>query len=142
MFARRVLTILTLLAAASACRRSTPAAPTQNETKLPPLEVRKEGSWLFTYMTPEGAFATTDKADEVPAPSRRLVRVVDPSKAAAERRDTTVVYVVDLAEVLRAGKAAAKALSREAFETGALAQLPPGESSLLSARPAGAHADP
>jgi glutaredoxin len=37
-----------------------------------------------------------------------------------------------LEELLASGKAEALALSREAFETGALAQLPPGESSLLA----------
>jgi glutaredoxin len=39
---------------------------------------------------------------------------------------------VDLGELLSVGKAVAKGLSREAFETGALAQLPPGESSPMS----------
>jgi glutaredoxin len=67
-----------------------------------------------------------------------LVRVVDPAKATNDRLDTTRVYAVDLGELLGAGKVTARVLSREAFETGALAQLPPGESSLM----AGPHGPP
>jgi len=105
------------------------------ESQLPPLEVQKDGSWLFTYVDDTGQFATTDKADSVPARSRHLVRVVDPSKGALDRRDLTNVYAIDVAELLRAGHARARPLSRFAFETGALAQLPPGASSLLADRP-------
>ena len=43
---------------------------------------------------------------------------IDPSKGAQDRRDTTNVYVVDAAELLRAGKAQARPLSRLAFNTG------------------------
>jgi glutaredoxin len=71
----------------------------------------------------------------VPVGSRRVVRVVDPSQGALDRRDTTNIYVIDLAELLRAGHAQARPLSRLAFESGALAQLPPGASSLLADRP-------
>ena len=126
------------LAGAGACRKPAPATPPAVESQLPPLEVKKEGTWLFTYADDTGEFATTDKADSVPARARRLVRVVDPSKGAFDRRDTTNVYVIDLAELLRAGHAPARPLSRLAFETGALAQLPPGASSLLADRPASA----
>ena len=66
--------------------------------------------------------------------ARRLVRVIDPAKGVAERRDTSSVYVIDLRELLGNGKARARAMSREAFETGALAQLPPGDSTGLPAR--------
>ena len=82
--------------------------------------------------------ATTDKAEDVPQNARRLVRVVDPAKAANDRQDPTKVYAVDLSELLASGKAEARPLSREAFETGALAQLPPGESSPM----AGPHGPP
>lgn len=123
------------LEGAAACHKPAPATPPAVESQLPPLEVKKDGAWLFTYVDDTGEFATTDKADSVPARSRRLVRVVDPSKGAFDRRDTTNVYVIDLAELLRAGHAPARPLSRLAFETGALAQLPPGASSLLADRP-------
>jgi glutaredoxin len=121
-----------------ACRKPTPAAPPPEETRLPPLEVKKDGNWLFTYLdSTSSQFATTDKVESIPEGARRIVRVIDPSKGALDRRDTTNVYVLDARELVKAGKAAARPLSRQAFETGALAQLPPGESSLLADRPAG-----
>jgi glutaredoxin len=112
---------------------------------LPPLEVdarsRSDGGWLFTYVDEKGQFQTVDKPDAVPARSRRMVRAVDPSKGVQDRRDTTNVYVVDVNELLRKGHSQARPLSRPAFETGALAQLPPGASSLLADRPADFDAD-
>ena len=108
---------------------------------LPKLEISKESPVLYTYVEAKGSFATTDKAEDVPQNARRLVRVVDPAqatKATNDRLDTTRVYAVDLGELLSAGKVTARVLSREAFETGALAQLPPGESSLM----AGPHGPP
>lgn len=121
--------------AGGACRKSQPAAPSPEESRLVPIEVTKDGRWLFTFVEPNGQFATTHKIDELPKGARRLVRVVDISQGARERRDTTNVYVVDADELLAKGKAKARPLSREAFETGALAQLPPGESSSLAAAP-------
>lgn len=139
---RRTLGLgLLLLALAPACKKSTPAAPPPEEAKLPPLEVKKEGSWLFTYVDGKAQFTTVDKLDDVPPGARRLLRVVDPTKESQERRDTTNVYVIDGDELTRAGKVTAKVMSRQAFETGALAQLPPGESSLLADRPDGGWGD-
>jgi glutaredoxin 3 len=123
--------------AASGCKKSAPAVPRPEEVKLAPVEVKKDGAYLFTFVDSKAQFTTVDKPDDVPAGARRLVRVVDPSKEAQERRDTTNVYVIDADELLKAGKVTAKVLSRQAFETGALAQLPPGESSLLAERPDG-----
>ena len=57
-----------------------------------------------------------------------MVRVTDPARA-GERKDGVAVYVVDVNQLLDKGKVAAQVLSREGFETGALAQLPPGASS-------------
>jgi arsenate reductase-like glutaredoxin family protein len=125
------------LFALSACRKPTPATPPPEQVKLPPLEVKKDGAWLYTYVDDKGQFTTVDKPEDVPAAARRMVRVIDPSKGVADRRDTTNVYVVDANELLAKGKASAHTLSRQAFETGALAQLPPGEASLLSERPDG-----
>jgi glutaredoxin len=133
-----VFFVVALLLLSGGCRKPTPAAPPPEETKLSPLEVKKDGQWLFTYLDPTtNQFATSDKAEGVPEAARRMVRVIDPSKGVGDRRDTTNVYVVDARELLRAGKAIAKPVSRQAFETGALAQLPPGESSLLAERPGG-----
>ena len=114
------------------CKKSAPPAPKRELlNELPKLEVSKDSPLLYTYVENKGTFATTDKADDVPENARRLVRVVDPAKA-TDKQESNQVYVVDLGELLSAGKAVAKGLSREAFETGALAQLPPGESSPVS----------
>jgi arsenate reductase-like glutaredoxin family protein len=131
-----VLVLVLPLVSPAGCRKSVPATPPPEQDSLPPLEVKKDGTWLFTYADDKGQFVTTDKIGAVPAGSRRLVRVIDPSKGALDRRDTTNVYVLDLNELKRLGAVKARTLSRRAFETGALAQLPPGESSLLADRPA------
>ena len=115
------------------CRKSAPPMPRRAaKADLPKLEVSKDSPVLYTYVEAKGTFATTDKAEDVPQNARRLVRVVDPSQSTSEGQDSTRVHVIDLGELLSAGKVAARVLSREAFETGALAQLPPGESSLIS----------
>ena len=131
--------VLVVLALAAGCKKGAPPAPPPTaQAELPPFEVSKDSAVLFTHVEPNGNFATTDKPDSVPEIARRLVRVIDPAKGVAERHDTSSVYVVDLREVLANGKARARAMSREAFETGALAQLPPGDSSAL----AGPHGPP
>ena len=115
------------------CKKSAPPAPVREaREELPKLEVSKDSPVLYTYVEAKGTFATTDKAEDVPQNARRLVRVVDPARATSDRQAAIRVYAIDLGELLSAGKAAARVLSREAFETGALAQLPPGESSLIS----------
>jgi glutaredoxin len=126
--------ITAAVGSAVACKKGAPPAPPAAATKSSESSttVSKESPLLYTYVDPKGTFATTDKAEDVPENARRLVRVVDPSKPSLDRQDTTKVYAVDLAELLRAGTAQARLFSREAFETGALAQLPPGESSLMS----------
>ena len=131
--------VLVALALAGGCKKGAPPAPPPSaRAELPPFDVNKDSGLLFTHVEPNGNFSTTDKPDSVPEIARRLVRVIDPAKGVAERRDTSMVYVVDLREVLANGKARARAMSREAFETGALAQLPPGDSSAL----AGPHGPP
>jgi len=139
-------TFLVVLAAsvffASACRRSAPDAPAPAHTAPGTLEVLKDGRWLFTYVEQNGDFTTTDKPEVIPAPSRAVVRVFDPSNAAQKSAAGAEIYVADVNALLKSGKAQAKPLSREAFETAALAQLPPGETSPLSARPAHAANQP
>jgi glutaredoxin len=116
------------------CRRSAPAAPAA-EPPLQQLEVLKDGRHLFTYVEPSGAFATTDKPEIIPEAARKLVRVIDPGQTKAA--DTTLVYVTDVNALVTTGKASARPMPREAFETAAIAQLPPGASS-----PRGAAAHP
>jgi glutaredoxin len=128
---RTICSLGLIAVVALSCKKGTPPAPPRTaEATVPTIEVQKDSPLLFTYVNPKGAFATTDKDEDVPENARRLVRVVDPSKGGGT--DATRVYAIDLGELLRAGKTTSRALSREAFETGALAQLPPGESSPLS----------
>jgi glutaredoxin len=131
------LTFVGVLQLTAACRRSAPEGPPAPKAAPGVVEVLKGGRWLFTYVEPSGTFTTTDKPDSVPAGSRAIVRVFDPSDA-AKTDAPGQVYVTDLNQVLKSGKAPARALSREAFETAALKQLPPGESSALAAHGAGA----
>ena len=134
-----LLVLIGLGGLAIGCKKSSPPAPRHEMMgELPKLEVSKDTALLFTYVEPKGSFATTDKADDIPQNARRLVRVVDPARPSGDQQNGTQVYVVDLGELLGSGKATARGLSREAFETGALAQLPPGESSLM----AGPHGPP
>lgn len=113
-------------ALAGGCRRSAPDRPS---APLPAaeLEVLKDGRFLFTYVEPNGSFATTDKPEIIPEPVRKMVRVVDPGRI--KTPDITDVYVVNVKDLLQSGKAAARPLSREVFETAAIAQLAPGASS-------------
>ncbi len=134
---RRLLTLCALVVAAplaGSCRKRVPPAPPPSATAqpLPRLTVSKASPLLYTYVDAKGGFATTDKAEEVPENARKLVRVVDPSKPGGDRDDPSRVYVVDVGELLAAGQADARPMSREAFETGALAQLPPGESTPIA----------
>jgi glutaredoxin 3 len=124
---------LILVAASVACRKSVPDAPPPAAATLPRLEVNREGKWLYTYTDDAGRFVTGDDVTKIPPASRRLVRVINPNQSANEKVDPSKVYVVDLDELDKKGKVEARVLSREAFETGALSQLPPGESSAFPA---------
>jgi glutaredoxin len=126
---------------APACRRSGPDAPPPSKSAPGTLEVLKDGRWLFTYVEPSGQFATTDKPEIVPPVARAVVRVFDPANPTGKNPTGADIYVADLNELSKSGKARAKALSREAFETAALAQLPPGESSARAAH-GGAQGEP
>jgi glutaredoxin 3 len=127
-----------ILLGAGACRRSAPAAPAV-EPAMGDLQILKDGRFLFTYVEPNGSFATTDKPDIIPEPARKLVRVIDPAQT--KTKETAAVYAVNVTELLKSGKAAARPLPRDAFETAALAQLPPGASSPLGG-PRGVPAGP
>ena len=129
------------LASTPACRRSAPEAPAPARGAPETLEVLKDGRWLFTYAEPTGQFSTTDKPEVVPPVSRAVVRVFDPSNPPQKSGVGADIYVADLNGLLKSGKAVAKPLSREAFETAAIAQLPPGETSARAARPASAVAE-
>jgi glutaredoxin len=120
------LLVLTSSAGLTGCRRSAPAAPS---AEAPPgdLQILKDGRFLFTYVEPSGSFATTDKPDIIPEVARKMVRVIDPGQT--KTRESANVYTTNVKELLTSGKATARPLPREAFETAAIAQLPPGASS-------------
>lgn len=122
-----------LVGGAVGCKRALPEQPAPSPS-LAGLTVLKDGRWLFTYVDPQGQFETTDKPDIIPETVRKVVRVVDPGNT--DHSGAAHVYVVDVNQLLKAGQAAATPLGREAFETAALAQLPPGANSPLSSRPA------
>jgi glutaredoxin 3 len=135
----RLLAALLALAAVG-CRKPKPEVPAA-AASLPPLEITAEPPgaaatdaravrWLYTYADAEGRFVTTDDPKSVPAGSRRLVRVTEPARA-GERHEGVAVYVADLDALASKGRVQARVVSREAFESGALAQLPPGESSVF-----------
>ena len=118
----------------AACRKPAPeAAPAAAAGTPATIEVLKDGRWLFTYAEPSGGFATTDKPDSVPAVARAVVRVFDPSAPEKTPGDGRI-YVTNLDEVMNKGKATARAMSREAFETAAMAAHPTGESSPMAAQ--------
>src|SRR5436190_8304295 len=125
---------LVALVVPAACRKSAPETPPPPVAGAPAtIEVLKDGRWLFTYAEPKGTFATTDKPESVPEDARAMVRVFDPS-APEKTPATGQVYVTNLNDVLSKGRAPARPMSREAFETAALAAHPTGESSPLAAQ--------
>jgi glutaredoxin len=135
-----VAALVVALLGMGGCRRSAPEAPPQPKAQPGVVEILKGGRWLFTYVEPAGTFGTTDKAETVPEGSRAVVRVFDPADM-AKTDAPGQVYVADLNQLLKAGKVPAKPMSRDAFETAALAQLPPGLSSSLASH-GGAGAPP
>ena len=136
------MVVLVCALAPGACRKAVPDAAPVSKGAPAALEILKGDRWLFTYAEPDGQFATTDKADVVPPVSRAVVRVIDPSNPSTKNALGTEVYVADLNQILSAGKTSARALSREAFETAALAQLPAGESSARAGHPPAATPPP
>ena len=132
---RRLLRLACIAALAiAACKRAAPEAPPPPVAGAPAtIEVLKDGRWLFTYAEPKGTFATTDKPESVPESVRAVVRVFDPS-APEKTPGGGQVYVTNLNDVLSKGRAPARPMSREAFETAALAAHPTGESSPLAAQ--------
>jgi glutaredoxin len=124
-------TVFALLVLVSACKKgATP--PSTAWAELPPREVSKDSALFFTYVEANGIFATTDKAERVPEVARQLVRIMGKAKGEAQRRNNFNVEVIDLRELLAKGKTQPRVMLREAFETSALAQLPPGDSCLLA----------
>jgi hypothetical protein len=117
----------------AACKKTAPEAPPQPGAAPATIEVLKDGRWLFTYAEPKGTFTTTDKPDSVPETARALVRVFDPRRP-KKTPGGGRVYVTNLNDVLSKGRAPARPMSREAFETAALAAHPTGESSPLAAQ--------
>ena len=119
-------TVFLFLILVIACKKGAP----QNTARAEPAtsEVSKDSALFFTYIEPNGMFATADKAERVPEIARRLVRIMGQGKGEIHRRNDSSVEVIDARELLAVGKTQPRVMSREAFESGALAQLPPGDS--------------
>jgi len=127
----RAQVVLAFVVLVSACKKgASPPRPARAE--LPPSEVSRNSALLFTYVEPNGIFATTERAENVPEVARRLVRIMARTKGEIQRRNNFNVEVIDLRELLAKGKTQPKVMLREAFETGALAQLPPGDACSLA----------
>jgi glutaredoxin len=120
-----------------ACKKGAPPQPAAR-SEVASSEVSKDSAFFFTYVEPSGMFATADKPEKVPEVARRLVRIMGVGKDESHRRNDSNVEVIDVRELLAAGKTQPRVMSREAFESGALAQLPPGDSCPL----AGPHGSP
>ena len=114
-----------------ACKKGAPPQPAAR-SEVASSEVSKDSALFFTYVEPSGMFATADKAEKVPEVARRLVRIMGVGKDESHRRNDSNVEVIDVRELLAAGKTQPRVMSREAFESGALAQLPPGDSCPLA----------
>jgi glutaredoxin len=121
---------LVLLIPVSACKKGAPS-PTAPAVELP-REVTKNSTLLFTYVESNGMFATTDRAEKVPEVARRLVRIMGQGENEPRRLNNANVEVIDLRALLAQGKTQPRMMLREAFESGALAQLPPGNSCPLA----------
>jgi len=134
------LLVAAALAGMGACHRAAPdVAPAAAAAGVPAtIQVLKGGRWLFTYAEPAGTFATTDKPETIPEAARALVRVTDPAEPALMKGSADQVYVTSVSDLLAKGRSSARVMSREAFETAALAALPGGQSSPFAAHPGAA----
>jgi glutaredoxin len=133
VFRARTVTVLLILL--SACKKNPPSAVSGEQ---PPREVKKDSTLFFTYLEANGMFATTDKAENVPEATRRLVRIMGRGKGEPARLNDLNVEVVDVRELLAKGRTQPRVMLREAFESSAFTQLVPGDSCLL----AGPHGPP
>ena len=132
----QTLTLLASLLPAEACKKG--PSPSKVRSELPSRHVARNAALFFTYVDTNGVFATTDKPERVPELTRRVVRIMGRTRRDGQWRNDTNVDVVDLGELLVRGEAWTRAMSREAFESTALAQLPPGDACPL----AGPHGPP
>jgi glutaredoxin len=126
----RAHVVFLLLILVSPCKKGAQHPTARAEP--PTNEISKDSALLFTYVEPSGMFATADKPEKVPEVARRLVRIMDLGKGEAHRRNDSNVEVINVRELLAKGKTQPRVMSREAFESGALAQLPPGDSCPLA----------
>jgi glutaredoxin len=129
----RISAVIAFLFLGSSCKKvASPPIQPAAQAEAQSREVSKESELFFTYVEPNGVFATTDKAEKVPEIARRLVRIMGRGKGSVQRRNGADVEVVDLHKLLANGKIWPQVMSREAFESGAMAQLPPGDSCPLA----------
>lgn len=126
MKASAVRTLVVVAILLASCKKSVPpVAPSGPVGGAIEVGVQADGGWLYTYLDPSGKFETVDKVDAIPGGVRRVVRASDPSASAVGDR----LWVINADELVRRGHVKGKSMSRPAFETAAMVQLGPGESS-------------
>ncbi len=86
---------------------------------------------LYVYADPSGRFETVREAAAVPAASRRIVRVIDPTVTDVAPGDHDKVYVADFSDGPEGGDIVVAVMDRRDFERKAVAALPPGRASLV-----------
>jgi glutaredoxin len=114
------------------CREKGPPAPPRAAAApagVKPIEVTADAELVFTYLDAEGRFRSVGKLDEIPAPARAVVRVVDPKQPPEQRPDTDRVFVADLSRPPKDGSYPTKLVDRDVFESAAFGLLPPGDGS-------------
>lgn len=110
-----VLLQVVLLLVASACNRATVSPPTGEAPSTPTLVVRDDSeNLLLTWLDDVGNFHVERRVKDVPAPSRELVRIVDPDKEEGAHGDRIVV--ADLRAPRPDGTYAVRSMGRTEFD--------------------------
>lgn len=131
---RRTLRILVISVAASlaiaGCRKREEAKPPpEPDRATDPVTFDADASLVFIYADVAGKFHQAPSTAAVPAASRKVVRVIDPTVKASERGDYGVVHLADLTSPDATGRFVTTVVPRVEFEARAVAALPPGAAS-------------
>lgn len=112
------------------CNRDAPppAQDKLHKSSLRPIKVTPKASLLYTYAKADGTFETVDKLEQVPAPRRGWVRVVDIKVKPVRRHDHQLVYVADLRSPGKDGSYPYDVLPRAVFESAAVNRAGQGAS--------------
>lgn len=113
-----VIGALFLISSPVGCSKKThsnrPEGAALERRPLPPIEVTSKSKLLFTFRDGPG-LKTVERLDDIPAPARGWVRVVDPKKPAVA---SGLVYVADLRKPDAQGRYPYGVMSRKQFLQG------------------------